>query len=177
MQVFLSHCRALLCNKVLFVTCDWSVVFSSYCRFIVILSQVTDHHDIIESGVKPTLLILTILHKCTTGATSGVRTAYPSRTPEFTPVFMGSCFSIFSFMCMFCRSLFVLFLLAIVLPVLPFTASDYPFGIFKLFVHYMMNCRSLYGGTLIYDCWITNLNSTFLISFPLIRLKSNTKYV
>ena len=88
MQVFLSHCRALLCNKVLFVTCDWSVVFSSYCRFIVILSQVTDHHDIIESGVKPTLLILTILHKCTTGATSGVRTAYPSRTPEFTPRFL-----------------------------------------------------------------------------------------
>ena len=33
---------------------------------------------------------------------------------------------------MICRSLFVLFLFAIVL--LRFTASDYPFGIFKLFL-------------------------------------------
>ena len=38
-------------------------------------------------------------------------------------------------MCMFCRSLFVLFLLAIVLSVLlRFTDSDYPSGIFKLFL-------------------------------------------
>jgi hypothetical protein len=38
----------------------------------------------------------------------------------------GSCYSIFSLMCMFCRSLFVLFLLAIVLSVLiRFTDSDY----------------------------------------------------
>ena len=37
---------------------------------------------------------------------------------------------------MFCRSLFVLFLLAIVLSVfLLFTDSDYPFGIFKLFLN------------------------------------------
>jgi hypothetical protein len=45
---------------------------------------------------------------------------------------------IFSFMCMFCRSLFVLvyfFFLAIVLSVLlRYTDSDYPFGIFKLFL-------------------------------------------
>ena len=34
---------------------------------------------------------------------------YPSAAPEFTPRFQwGSCYSIFSFMCMFCRSLFVL---------------------------------------------------------------------
>ena len=39
----------------------------------------------------------------------------------------GSCYSIFSFICMFCRSLFVLFLLAIVLSVLlRFTDSDRP---------------------------------------------------
>ena len=37
------------------------------------------------------------------------RTPYPSGTPEFTPGFQwGSCYSIFSFMCMYCRSLFVL---------------------------------------------------------------------
>jgi hypothetical protein len=34
----------------------------------------------------------------------------------------------------FCQSLFVFFPLAIVLSVLPFMASDYPFGIFKLFL-------------------------------------------
>ena len=38
------------------------------------------------------------------------------------------------FLCVvFCRSLFVLFLLAIVLSVLRSAASDFPFGIFKLF--------------------------------------------
>ena len=40
----------------------------------------------------------------------------------------------YSFMCMFCGSLFVLFCLAIVLSVLRFMGSDYPFGIFKLFL-------------------------------------------
>jgi hypothetical protein len=55
------------------------------------------------------------------------------------PVFLwGSCYLIFSFMCMFCRLLFVLlyiFFLGIVLSVLlRFTDSDCPFGIFKLFL-------------------------------------------
>ena len=44
----------------------------------------------------------------------------------------------FSFMCMLCRSLFVLFLLNIVFAVLRFTDSEYPFGIFKLFLTYKM---------------------------------------
>ena len=45
----------------------------------------------------------------TTGATNGAGTAYPSGAPEFTPEFQySSCYSIFSFICMFCRSLFVL---------------------------------------------------------------------
>ena len=39
------------------------------------------------------------------------------------------------FCVMFCISLFVLFLLSIVLSVLRRTASDYPFDIFKLFLH------------------------------------------
>jgi len=47
--------------------------------------------------------------KTTTGATSGTGTAYPYGAPEFTAGFSGgSCYSIFSFICMFCRSLFVL---------------------------------------------------------------------
>ena len=138
----------------------------------------------------------------TTGATSGAGTANPSGAPEFTSGFQwGSCYLIFSFICMFCRSLFVLlsfffwplsclfffdlrilitplvssnfsyypsgapafspglqqgscysifscmcnvlqivvcpfvpFLLANVLSDLRFTDSDYPFGIFKLFL-------------------------------------------
>ena len=50
-------------------------------------------------------------------ADSGAGTVYPSGAHEFTYGFQwGSCYSIFSFMCMFCRSLFVL--LAIVLSVL-----------------------------------------------------------
>ena len=55
--------------------------------------------------------------------------------PDFTSCFLwGSCYSIFSFSCMFCRSLLVLlclFYLVTVLSVLPFTDSDYPSGIFK----------------------------------------------
>jgi hypothetical protein len=43
----------------------------------------------------------------TTGATSGAGTAYPSEHMISPPVFRGSCYSIFSFICMFCRSLFV----------------------------------------------------------------------
>ena len=47
----------------------------------------------------------------TTGVHSGAGTAYRSVAPEFTPGFQwgtGTCYSIFSFICMFCRSLFVL---------------------------------------------------------------------
>ena len=69
-------------------------------------------------------------------------TAYPSGAPKFTPGFSwGSCYSIYSFLCIFvvfCSSLIVLlsfFLLAIVLSVLyRFTDSDYLFGPFKLFL-------------------------------------------
>ena len=46
--------------------------------------------------------------------------------------YWGSCCSIFSFCVVFCGSLFVP--MAIVLYVLRFTDSDYPFGIFKLFL-------------------------------------------
>ena len=55
----------------------------------------------------------------------------------------GSCYSIFSFMCIFCRSFLVFspfsFAHCVACPSIyrfwlpPFTDSDYPFGIFKLF--------------------------------------------
>ena len=66
---------------------------------------------------------------------------YPSGAPEFTPGFQwGSCYSIFSFICMFCRSLFVLLyfffwpLWLMLSVLLRYTDSDCPFGIFKLFL-------------------------------------------
>jgi len=42
-----------------------------------------------------------------TGAIRGAETAYPSGAQEFTDSWWGSCYWIFSFMCMFRRSLFV----------------------------------------------------------------------
>ena len=54
--------------------------------------------------------------------------------PEFILDFLwGSCYLIFSFMCMFGRLFFVLFPLTIVLSVLRFTDHNYHFGIFKIF--------------------------------------------
>ena len=72
----------------------------------------------------------------TKGVTSGAGTVYPSGAPEFTPCIQwGPCFLIFCFLCMLCRSLFVHFILVIVLSGLfRNTDSDYPFGIFKLFL-------------------------------------------
>jgi hypothetical protein len=62
--------------------------------------------------------------------------------PVFTPCFSGVRARVarsFVFCAVFCRSLFVLLsfcLFTIVLSVLRFTDSDYPFGIFKLFLQY-----------------------------------------
>ena len=70
----------------------------------------------------------------TTGATCGVGSAYPSESPEFTPVVSVVRVTRSLVLCvMFCRLLFVLylFLLAIVLSILlRFTSSD--FGIMNL---------------------------------------------
>jgi hypothetical protein len=82
-------------------------------------------------------MIFVSLNSNTTGVTCGAGSSSLSGIPEFTTGFYWElCCSIFSFLCnVFCRSLFVLFPLAIVLPVLlRFTSSDYPFGIFKLFI-------------------------------------------
>jgi hypothetical protein len=68
----------------------------------------------------------------TTGAISGAGTAYPSRAPEFTPIFSGIRVTRSLVLClMFYRSLFFLlsFFLVIVLSVLRFMDSDYPFNL------------------------------------------------
>jgi len=64
-----------------------------------------------------------------THATCGAGSAYPSGAPEFTPGFSGVRLAQPLVFCVrFCRSL----------SVLRFTASDYRFGIFKLFMKDMM---------------------------------------
>ena len=92
--------------------------------------------------------------RITTGATCGAGTVYPYRAPEFTPCFeWGSCCSIFSFLCSVLYIIvrhFVVFLLIIVLSVfLQFTASDYPFDIFKLFSGFAYRYRFTYTCTYI----------------------------
>ena len=62
----------------------------------------------------------------TTGATGGTITVYPGSLVGFVLLNI--------YICIQCISYFALFLLVIVLSVLRFTASDYPFGIFKCFL-------------------------------------------
>ena len=72
-------------------------------------------------------MLLTTVNK--TGATSRAATAYPSEHLSHVARSLVACV-------MFCRSLFILFRLVIVLSVLlQFMASDYIFGIFKLFLY------------------------------------------
>ena len=70
--------------------------------------------------------------------TTWSRICLPFRRSWVHPGFLwGSCYSIFSFMCTCCRSLFVLlyfFFWPSCCLLLLFTDSDYPFGIFKLFL-------------------------------------------
>jgi len=67
-----------------------------------------------------------------TGVTVGAGTGYPSEAYKFPPIFGGGeglCAQCLVLCVVLGRSLFVL--LAIVLAVLPFTASDHPFDIYK----------------------------------------------
>ena len=74
----------------------WPRICSTCRKHFPVLSSFMTHHRI-------------CYYINTTGATSGAGTAYPSGAPEFTPdILWGSCYSIFSFICMFCRSLFIL---------------------------------------------------------------------
>jgi len=86
-----------------------------------------------------------MIHVLCAIATCGAESAILSGAQEFNPDFSDGRSLVFCEM--FCRSLFVL--LSIVLSVLlRFTASDYLFGIFKLF--------------LLNQCWNTDMNSVFL---------------
>ena len=113
-------------------------------RYGISASQMTTDMFHLSQTLFPILSSFMTYHRVcnqinTMGATSGAGIAYPSGAPQFTPGFQwGSCYSIFSFICMFCRSLFVLLcfvLLTIVLSVLRYTDSDYSFGILRIFLY------------------------------------------
>ena len=94
----------------------------------------------------------------TTGVPSGAGTVYPSGAPEFTPGLQwGSCFSIFSFMCMYCRSLFVLlsfffwplwclFFFDIRILITPLVSSNSSYRILK---YYLKQCAL----NVLVKCW------------------------
>ena len=101
---------------------------------------------------KPNNLIILLTFKVivfvTTGATSGSGTTYPSRVHVFTTgflvgfVLLNLKFHVYVLYIVVCH--FVLFLLAIVMSVLlRYTDSDYPFGIFKLFLHVIIHINSI----------------------------------
>ena len=97
------------------------------------MSLLQDKYDIVSTDRDPNNIVFLLKSHCigirywqftwqpyiypdnqinNTGVTSGAATAFPFRTHEFTPGFQwDSCYSIFSFICMFCRSLFVFFYL------------------------------------------------------------------
>jgi hypothetical protein len=115
--------RILLKRGVLDTTLSDTVFVSdfrsvAFHRYSGCLLQINGRNDIAEILLKVAWNTLTILSDVSLNQT---------------------CYSIFSFIRMFCGSLFVLlsfFFLAIVFSVLlRYTDSDYPFGIFKLFLH------------------------------------------
>ena len=82
-------------------------------RLIVYLCHKWPHICSVFRNHNPVISSFTTYHRACnksnmTGATCGVGTMYPSGPPEFNSGFKwSSCYSIFSFMCMFCRSSFV----------------------------------------------------------------------
>jgi hypothetical protein len=102
------------------------------------------------------ILLFVSFNSKTTSVTCGAGTVDPSAKPEFTSGFsMVRVTRSFVFCVMFCRSLFVLwsiFLLAIVLSVLRFTASDFPFVIFKPFLHKSLELVVIVKFRRVYQC-------------------------
>ena len=105
----------------------------------------------------------------TTGATYVAGNAYLS---VFTPVFSAVCVDLSIVFCVvFCILLFVLlsfFLLTSVFSVLRLTATGYPFGIFKLFIHMIyMKLKTFEMST---------VNSTVQEMHRPLHLKGEIKY-
>jgi hypothetical protein len=86
------------------------------CKFATVMVFIATFHNIRESSsnVSHTYYIMTNIRWCLImWYDSGAGTAYPSRAPEFTPVFSGvrvntQSLDLYAHFCMFCRSLFVL---------------------------------------------------------------------
>ena len=82
--------------------------------------------------------IIRVVNSNSMAATSAAGTTHPSGAHAFIPIFsVVHIAQTLAHCVVFCKSFFflVLFLLAIVFSVLlRFTASDYPFGVFKIFL-------------------------------------------
>ena len=85
-------------------TTTWLTVMEYLCHKCPRICAICKHFPALSS-------FMTYHRVCnqinTTCVTSGAGTACPFGAPGFSPGFQwGSCYSIFSFICMFCRSLF-----------------------------------------------------------------------
>ena len=101
----------------------------------------------------------------TTGVTSGVGTVYPSGAPQFTLGFLVGFVLLDLYFYMYVLQIvvcpFVLFLSAIVLSVLlRYTDSDYPFGIFKLFLYYICHNHNLVLSSFMNQYLVCNNSNT-----------------
>ena len=115
-----------------------SLVFrpSVHPSWLTLLSLIFDMLMLVRTSTKKSQLHLDAAKSMAAIYNSWSRNCLPFRTPEFTPVFsVVRVAQSLVFCVVYWRSLFVLFILAILLSVLfRFTASDYPFGVIKLFL-------------------------------------------
>ena len=81
-------------------------------------------------------MMIVLINSNTTGTTSDAGTTYPFGAHAFKSGFVwGLCYSIYSLLCNALLIIVSLLSLFIVLSVLRYTASDSPFGIFKLVMY------------------------------------------
>ena len=112
---------------------------SRYCRWLLLFNSDTSVH-IMQTSSK-TCINSWLITGCVARVSWRVQElpTLPVHTPDFSGVRVTRSLV---WCVMLCRSLFVLFLLAIVLSVpLWVTDSNYPFGIFKLFLIYTFRSR------------------------------------
>ena len=96
------------------------------------LNALSPHRFIAQQGFYDVQIQIQIQE----GATSGAGTGYPSGAPEFTPVISGVGVTRYLVLCA-CfvdRCLYFFFWPLCFRVLLQYTDSDYPFGIFKLFL-------------------------------------------
>jgi len=131
----------------------WSVLLvsnlSTWTSNVLLIS--TNLYKIIHHTLSSFMTYHRVCNKSNkTGATRGAGSAYPFDAPEFTPVL--SIAQSLVFCVALCRSLFVLlplfFVHFMVCPSSSYGFYDYPFGVFKLFLHLSSVVRMDQNGSL-----------------------------